>query len=306
MSFQPSMDIVHKRFPHLTKNILKHLDIQSLNRSKEANRDMAKCLNNEKFYWIRIIEIYKENFEGFEEAWREILYKIPLDMVKQLAIAVQQFFKHHTSKEFRVAPLHITADKGSLELCQYAFSKATDKNPEGKLIIDLSPTVGFARFKFGTNYSLDGMNKTTPLHIAAMNGNLELCSLIIDNGNPITAYEMAFATANDHFEVYRMLMERVQNKNPADFMTRTPLLLAAYNGNLDICKLIIENVHNKNPADVNGMTPLHYAVRGGHIDVCRLIIANVDDIHPRNTIGETPKHLADRINNPILSRLFQN
>ena len=209
-------------------------------------------------------------------------------------------------KMIRVAPLHITADKGSSQLCQYAISKATDKNPEGKLRIGLRSSVGFAKFKIQNQKLGTYFENTTPFQLAAMNGNLELCSLIIDNGNPNTVNAMAFAAANDHFEVYRMIMDRVQNKNPASPMRRTPLHWAAWNGNLDICKLIIDKVQNKNPANVNGWTPLHYAARFIHIDVCRLIIANVDDIHPMNDNGETPKHFADSIKNPILSRLFHN
>ena len=191
MSFQSSMDIIHKRFPHLTQNVLKNLDIQSLIRSKEANREIAKCLNYKKFYWIRIIKTHKEKFEGFEESWGETLNKSPLEMIKQLAIAVQHFFKHHTSKEIRVAPLHIATDKGSSQLCQYAFSKATDKNPEGKLRIGLRrSSLGFAKFEIQNNKLGIVCEKTTPFQLAAMNGNLELCSLMIDNGYHVSIFVM--------------------------------------------------------------------------------------------------------------------
>ena len=80
-------------------------------------------------------------------------------------------------------------------------------------------------------------NGYTPLHLAAENGNLEKCKLIV---------------------------EHVENKNPRTNMDMgwTPLHLAVRNGHFDVCKLIIERVKDKNPAIKDGWTPLHDA--GGH------------------------------------------
>ena len=130
-NFQPSMDMLCKRFPLVKKRILNNLDDQSLTRSKEANREIAEFLDNGRFYWIRIIKKYAGNFEGFEESWKEVIPRTPLDIVKQLALAVEEFFKSYSFKQ--VAPLHIVAEKGTLQLCQYIITKAKYKNPQGKL-----------------------------------------------------------------------------------------------------------------------------------------------------------------------------
>ena len=58
----------------------------------------------------------------------------------------------------------------------------------------------------------------TPLHVAAKNGHLEICNLIIDS---------------------------VNDKNPPTNRGVTPLCIAATNGHLEICKLLFENVGNK-------------------------------------------------------------
>ena len=116
------------RFPVASEMVLKNLDDQSLKRGKLAGRGMAEFLENEKFYWIRIIKKYIANFEGHEESWREVVNKTPLDIIKQLAIAVQQFFKlKHSFKG--LAPLHIAAEKGTFQLCQYIIAKTSNKNP---------------------------------------------------------------------------------------------------------------------------------------------------------------------------------
>ena len=109
------MDLVQKRFPLVSRKVLKMLDNQSLSKIKEASKEMADFLVNERFYWIRIIKKYAKHFEGHEESWKQLMYKIPINTLKEIAIAVQKFFKLYSFK--KMAPFHITAEKGSFQLC---------------------------------------------------------------------------------------------------------------------------------------------------------------------------------------------
>ena len=132
---------------------------------------------------MRIIKNYNGNFEGHQESWKQVMNKASFDIMKQLAIAVRQFFESYSFKQ--LAPFHIAAEKGSLELCQEIINKTKDKNPSGNLSIDES------RFRLGFDapnniYEIEKSStkidcETTPLHISAMNGNIELCRLIIEN-----------------------------------------------------------------------------------------------------------------------------
>ena len=83
-------------------------------------------------------------------------------------------------------------------------------------------------------------------------------------------------------------------------------MIAAKKGHFNICKLIIENVQNKNPANSIGHTPLHEAAYFGRFDICKLIIDNVDNKHPIDNLGKTPKNLADENNNTLVSLLFES
>ena len=298
----------------MSKRVLNNLDDQTLTRSKEVNRDIAKSLEDERFYWIRTIKKHVENFKGHEQSWKEVIFKTPINIVKQLAVAVQLFFKSYWRKDVKVAPLHIAAEKGSLQLCQYVITKTKDKNPQGKLVIDVDSYKTPKKFaiknqRFKTLIGSDW--KSTPLHIGAMNGNAELCRLIMDNvddGNPkdkMGYTPLAMAAANGHLEVCRLIIERVKDKNPANNFGTTPLHRAAENGNFGVCRLIIEKIEVKNPANNDGWTPLHYAAGYGHLDVCRLIIANVVNKHPVNNHGSTPKDLAVMSHRVKVSQLFQ-
>ena len=89
-------------------------------------------------------------------------------------------------------------------------------------------------------------------------------------------------------------MEACQNKNPGEGWGSgsTPLHGAAENGHLEVCSLIIDAIDNKNPADAYGNTPLHAAARSGHLEVVRLIVENITDKSPANNNGKTPLDVA--------------
>ena len=54
---------------------------------------------------------------------------------------------------------------------------------------------------------------------------------------------------------------------------------------LQVCHLIMDDVQNKNPADHQGWTLLHEAAKRVQHKVCHLIMANVQDKDPANNFG---------------------
>ena len=107
------METLCQRFPHLSKSILSNLDNQSLMKSKEASRDIFQFLENERFYWIRMIGKKCWNFEGFEESWKETIHQTPFDVIKELANVVQTWLTSLRSKWSRpIHPLHVVALQG--------------------------------------------------------------------------------------------------------------------------------------------------------------------------------------------------
>ena len=93
-------------------------------------------------------------------------------------------------------------------LCKHVIKKTGDQNPK--------------RMK-------DGL---TPLHLAAKEGRLKICSLI---------------------------MEDLVDKNPRTNSGNTPLHFTAEAGHLKIYRSIMEVLEDKNPEDNDGWTPLHSA-----------------------------------------------
>ena len=140
----------------------------------------------------------------------------------------------------------------------------------------------------------------TPLHASAELGRIEIFKLIIqkaENKNPETisgSTPMHIAAWKGHNQIIQVLMEddRVGEKNPAKKDGTTPLHLAASCGNAETCKIIMQHTQERSPADTYGGTPLHAAAVSGHTETFKILMESVQDKNPANKVGFTPLHYA--------------
>ena len=125
------------------------------------------------------------------------------------------------------------------------------------------------------------------------------------------------AAGNGHVAIYRLIMEKVEDKNPMgqnlplmkikgqkpnqlktyEYIYHeqeyTPLHLAALNGHFSTCKLILENVVEKNPENYMRFTPLHLAAANDNHSIVKMIIESIQgNKNPRDQFGNTPLHIA--------------
>mgnify|MGYP002045167338 FL=1 len=151
----------------------------------------------------------------------------------------------------------------------------------------------------------DSSDMETPLHRAVQRGNLEICKLIIRETQDIgqatylSGRTPLHCAAQDDpspikLEIFKLIFDNVQDKEPKDKDGRTPFHHAAKYGNLEVCKLIIGETENKNPSDSAGWTPLHCAAQNGHEEIYNLIASQVVDKNPRACDGTTPEFLMRR------------
>ena len=152
------MEDLCRRFPLVAQNVFANLDDKSLTDCKVVSKVSYYVLNNERFFWIRIIKRYFPNQSQFYEEWKTAISRTPTAILKQIATAVDQICK----KEYYQcmcsywSPLHITAMYGNFTLFRYIFEKMTVKNPKG-------------------------FRELTPLHLAAMYEHHEVRQFIIKN-----------------------------------------------------------------------------------------------------------------------------
>ena len=287
------MEVFCNRFPLVAKNLLSLLDDTSLLNCKEANRELNNFIKNEKLVWLRIIRLYRENIVCFEGSWKKTIEKDSVDNIKQLALAAQTFFKHEPRLLNQWHPLFIVAAEGSIELCKHVIEKTGENNPT---------IVKHVKYQFISGYAI--ITGYTVLHFAAEHGYLDVAKLIIDrveDKNPIDGAKntsLHYAARQDDIVVYKLFMNNTENKMPENKMGWTPCHYAAVRGNLKVFKLILEDLVDKNPPTTKGnyqnlgITPLHLAAQEGHVSICRLILKYVIEKNPQKEDRVTPLHSA--------------
>ena len=92
-------------------------------------------------------------------------------------------------------------------------------------------------------------------------------------------------------ELCKFIVDKAEDKNPANVNGSTPLHVAAAEGELEIFEMIANKVTNINPRDNVGWTPLHGAAQYGHREMCEFIADKVEDKNPECDNGWTPQEL---------------
>ena len=214
------------RFPAISKEILKRLDDQSLAKFKEVSRQLFPIIDKERPFWIRSLKNYNENFERFLDSRKKVINKTPTEIIKDLAISMNQFHKLHRDQFYNYdsfGPERIwSQDKGSLTFGstrQMVPGWSPAVGPTEQMVpMQWSQKFGFIgqtvpmRWSqtFGPTRQMVPM-QLTPILIPADRGELELCKHIFGRIGQLndelidrkTALDMADQT--NHLEVFNFI-----------------------------------------------------------------------------------------------------
>ena len=176
----------------------------------------------------------------------------------------------------------------------------------------------------------------TPLHLAAIEGRLDMVRLLIASGADINAKDYwgntalhHTASASQHFfdrfydnlGVAKFIIVNGADINARDKNGFTPLHKAALYGIRGIAEVLITNGADVNASDNNGFTPLHAVARSdfrtfstrsdrktweqSHKYIAELLIAKGADINARDKNGFTPLHRATEIKWKLIADLIR-
>ena len=254
------MEEVLLRFGHLGQNIFEKLDDLTLVKCKKVTRQWNLFIDSKKIGLLKVVKIKSNAPEVYI---KKMLRRLNSDSAKQFANDVCRIYGqfpsgtgeinprnpdyHHTGDSYNSTTLHYAIRTEHWLICELIIGNILDKNPT------VVPRVSVT-------------NSVTLFHLAAENGEIELCKLIIP-----------------HINV----------KNPKNSNGWTPLHFAAKKGHIEICRLILNTLtEDKNPECHHGATPLHLAARYGHLEICKLLIENIQEKNPRSFCGRSPLQLA--------------
>ena len=281
-----SLEDLSLRFPGPMSDIYMILDKKSLLNLKITSRYINRSLEENRIFWVRKLKTQVKKNNSFYESWKKVVKKTPAAIIKEIVESIEDFFVYFTKAcQTQLCPLHIAAFLGNLKLSKHIIEKTKEYCPKNK---------------YGW----------TPLHFAVLRGQLKIGRIKSD----LIHYE---ATIEDlikkiclrkksgtrlegapnfrHLDVCELIMEKIENKNPADDIGWTPLHLAAFNGHLDLTKLIIEKIdYNNIISNLDTLTPIHWAAYKGHSEVCKVIIEKAHDKNPLRpgSFGNTALHMA--------------
>ena len=153
-------------------------------------------------------------------------------------------------------------------------------------------------------------DKTTPLHIAAFNGRLEIAQVLLDHGANANAMdewgetpfhlvsEGEYDSQEHSIGIAWLLLEHGVDVNAQKKDKATPLHSAALNGRLEITQVLLDHGASANEKDELGETPLHLVSQGEYesqdhgVGIARLLLEHNADVHAPNKYNNTPLHLA--------------
>ena len=152
----------------------------------------------------------------------------------------------------------------------------------------------------------DGDQITTPLIIAARNGNLDSVKVLLRYNADIEARgtvnvqkqviagctPLWTAAAAGHLDVVEMLIVSNAEVDGRTFTNSTPLRAAAYVGHLDIVRCLVEHGADVNVFNKSGHTPLMIACYNGHKDVVTYLIERGAKLDTQDKEGNTALHEA--------------
>ena len=176
------MNTLFARFPHISEAIFSIVDNKSLSNSRKVNREWQSNIDNLKNRWIRKIQWRTKKCDKFRSEWDIALKGTPVEILKNLGVAIDKFNGFRGTNIIELSPLHIVARFGPLELFTYLLAKMKLKNPandhkwtpfhEAVHVghLDIVKCI----FKEVQDKSPKELEGWTPIHSAAYYGHLEI------------------------------------------------------------------------------------------------------------------------------------
>ncbi|WP_310372501.1 ankyrin repeat domain-containing protein [Rhodoferax ferrireducens] len=126
----------------------------------------------------------------------------------------------------------------------------------------------------------------SPLMIAALAGELEICQKLIAKGADVNKTgwtPLHYAATRGHIEVIRLLLENSAYIDAASPNATTPLMMAAQYGTTAAVKLLLEEGADATLKNQRGLTALDFAQNASRPDAVEVLTAAMRTRRPKGT-----------------------
>ncbi|XP_026785883.3 transient receptor potential cation channel, subfamily N, member 1 [Pangasianodon hypophthalmus] len=209
--------------------------------------------------------------------------------------------------------LHLAAEQGREDIADILLSYKAFVNAKTKLgltPLHLSAQTGsshLVQLLIKTHQACTdalSLSRQTPLHLAAISGQLDVCNNLLNLGADITATDIHgqtpvhLAAENDHSDIVKFFLKhRAELATLANIEGATCINIAAAKGSVAVIRELLKFsrggltiLHNK----ANGSCPLHLAAAGGHTEVVKVLLDAGASAIEEDLEGMTAVHLAAR------------
>ncbi|KAM9390739.1 caskin-1-like, partial [Salvelinus alpinus] len=153
------------------------------------------------------------------------------------------------------------------------------------------------------NVNFQDTDGLSPLHHAALSGNKELISLLLEAQATVDIKDqngmrpLHYAAWQGKTEPMKMLLKAGSSVNIQSDEGQIPLHLSAQHGHYDGSEMLLQHQSNPCISDTSGKTPLDLACEFGRVGVVQLLLSSnvcaaMIEPKPSNPNGVSPLHLA--------------
>jgi ankyrin repeat protein len=180
--------------------------------------------------------------------------------------------------------------------------------------IYLSPEIALYLIQQGADLTIMNKFNETPLHFAAMAGDLFISKILIEQGldlnipNSRNHTPIMLAAGNKHIKLVKLLLESKADINLEDIHSDNLIHICIFNDMYDILLLLICSTKNIviNNRNNNGDSPLFFAIKKNKIKYIELLLKYGANLDTFDNQGKYPLLYAVENNNVELCKLLLN
>uniref|UniRef100_A0A3P8Z511 Ion transport domain-containing protein n=1 Tax=Esox lucius TaxID=8010 RepID=A0A3P8Z511_ESOLU len=248
-----------------------------------------------------------------KNGWSPLLVAAERGHPEVVSILLQNQARVDVFDEEGKGALHLAAEQGHEDVADILLSHKAFVNAKTKL--GLTPlhlgaqkgSAGLVKLLVERHLaSIDSLSlrRQTPLHLAAVSGQLDVCSSLLTLGADVTATDihgqtpLHLAAENDHSEVVKLFLKHrpsLATLSNAEGATCTHI--AAAKGSLAVVRELLtfnQGGVNTLSTKTTGSSPLHLASAGGHTEVVRVLLDAGASAADEDREGMSAVHLAAR------------